>query len=263
MPRQALPKHHHRAVFYDDPGDESRPSGDKGVGYTKCLHKKPWEESRYLIPNEVICAEFGKLIGLPIPPYAVTYSIDGTMWFSSLYFNFDEEELPDVLPDCFWEHLRKWHSGVVVFDIFVMNADRHDENIAVDNPTRPTAFRLFDHDQSLLGGATHKALGVSRLVANRDMLGISEPTGGMRNDFIDEMTDSRSMSPWIMRIKDLKDWMIDNCVDAGARYGLSNEESTALKDFLKVRRDRLTDIIMGGAVFFSGIETLQVDGRLL
>lgn len=260
--KKSLPKFHHRAVFYTETDDSPYPE-EKGVGFTKCLHKRPHSESRYLLPNEVICAGLGRIIGLPVPSWEVTISEDGTHWFSSLHFNFDDDELPDVDPQAFWDARPRWMTAVVVFDVFIANADRHDKNIAVDDPLKPKLFKVFDHDQALLGGLTYKPSGVARLDDVANKIGLTYQTGGLRNDFIDEMTSSEYMLKWTKRIKDIPDWMIQNCVDAGSCYGLTEQESQSVAEFLKTRRHKLADLILADREQFPRIAEMRIGDKIL
>jgi len=256
-------KYHHRAVFYKNPTEDSSPVGDVGVGFTKCLHKKPWSESPFLIANEIIAAQLGQFIGLPIPPYAITHSVNGTFWFSSIYFNFDEEELPKVLPDVVWRELPDWLSGITLFDILIANGDRHDENLVVDDVLKPKAIRVFDHDQAIFGGATGKPRGMERLADCKDRLGLDSDTGGLRNDFISEITESKHFKRWIGRIADMPDWFIKDAVNSAKPYGLSNEYAKACKEFLIDRRDRLPQILMDNKHYFINIQEMKIPGILL
>ena len=256
-------KYHLRAVFYQNPKEDSGPVGDAGVGYTKCFHKKPWSESPYLIRNEIIAAKLGTFIGLPIPPCAVMHSVDGTFWFSSIYFNFDEEELPKVLPDVIWKELPYWLSGVTLFDIFIANGDRHDENLVVDDVLKPKALRVFDHDQSLFGGATGQPRGIERLEHCKTLLGLDNDTGGMRNDFIGEITESKHFNKWLNRIGDIPEWFIKDAVDSTRPYGTTKEEAQACKEFLIDRRKQLGRIVMDNKHYFLSIHEMKIPGILL
>jgi hypothetical protein len=66
-------KHHYRAVFYPDQLGIAAPGPDgRGLGYTQAWHRTNWSASPYCIVNEMIAAEIGYFLRLPIPPFAVT-----------------------------------------------------------------------------------------------------------------------------------------------------------------------------------------------
>ena len=174
------PKHHFRALFFSSPDACGRAHGS-----TQAWHKTAWSGSPYCIPNELISAQIGQFLKLPIPPFAITYSEDNDYYFSSLDFNFDRDQLPPVEPDLCWEHLPRLCSGVMLFDILIANEDRHDENLVIDNVIKPSFMRVFDHDQALFGGGGNLA-GTNRLTQLHDRLGVSGGviTGGNRPLFI-------------------------------------------------------------------------------
>jgi hypothetical protein len=105
-------KYHHKAVFYRNPTDDSSPVGEQGIGFTKCLHKKPWSESPYLIANEIIAAKLGQFLGLPIPPFAVTHSASGQQ-FPDRMGRFDigvvSEKSDDLLQVNWGNRQAEWH----------------------------------------------------------------------------------------------------------------------------------------------------------
>jgi hypothetical protein len=212
----------------------------------------------------MIAAKIGQFIGLPIPAYAVTYSTDGTtFWFSSIYFNFDKDELPPVQPDVMWREMPGPLSGVMMFDVLIANADRHDKNLAVDDVMNPRHLRVIDHDQALFGGMTGKPRGIERLTACRDLLGLSEATGGQTNDFIAEFTESRHFGKWINRISEIPEWFIKDSVNEAKPYGVSSEEAKACIDFLVHRKVNLKRLIMDNRIFFTNIQEMKLPGMLL
>jgi len=152
-------------------------------------------------------------------------------------------------------------TGIVAFDIWISNSDRHDENLVADDIAAPRALRVIDHDQALMGGGT-PFVGIQRLIRGAAQLGLTNDTGGMRNDFIREMTTSDHFNKWINRIKDTPNWFVDECVREAAQYGLSRREATACRGFLKRRRDMLDELIMDNRHSFPGIADWKISERL-
>ncbi|MGH7136016.1 MAG: hypothetical protein ACREHD_09765, partial [Pirellulales bacterium] len=68
--------------------------------------------------------------------------------FSSLDFNFNREKLPPVVPDICVQRLLRDCTGVLLFDIWIANEDRHDANLLVDKVGAPGEMMVFDHDQA-------------------------------------------------------------------------------------------------------------------
>jgi hypothetical protein len=92
--------------------------------------------SAYCIPNELICGEIGRFIGLPIPPVAIVSLPDGKPYVASLDFNLTGHEPPPVDVDACVRLLPSLSTGLLLFDIWVANPDRHNGNFAVDFESR-------------------------------------------------------------------------------------------------------------------------------
>lgn len=170
----------------------------KGRGYATAWHKAEWSQSPYSVFNELICGELGRFIRLPVPPFAVTYhEADGSKpLFSSLDFNNTRDTLPPIIPESCVERVLPLCAGILVFDIFIANRDRHDENLLADNADRPKAMHVFDHDQALLGGSpAYPFSGIERLEKTVDRLGItgSSITGGHPHVFLPLITTCKPM----------------------------------------------------------------------
>lgn len=103
---------------------------------------------------ELVCAELGCCIGLPVPQAMVAVSEDRALWFAS-----EDEGHPSVrhylsphAEQDFKRRLLAWpklsHAGC--FDEWIANPDRHGGNILHDGGT---GFWLIDHDHALPAGA--------------------------------------------------------------------------------------------------------------
>lgn len=255
MPRPR-PKHHHRAVFYPDSLGIAAPAEDgRGLGYTQAWHRTSWEQSPYCVVNELIAAELGTFLRLPIPPFAITYADRHRCFFSSLDFNFDRDELPPVEPDLCWTHLPSLTTGVLLFDILIANEDRHDQNLVVDKVSRPKVMRVFDHDQALLGGGG-KLKGVARLQKLTHRLGVTggTVTGGNRHCLLDVVSSTRHFPTWLQRIDDIPDWLINESCDAARGLGINNREAKDLAESLRIRRNTLPELIDKNRAEFTAIE---------
>jgi len=212
----------------------------------------------YCVANEVICAELGRFIGLPIPPYAVTYP-EGTeqrFWFSSLKFSFGAREDRPVLGDRVVECLPEVAAGIVVFDVLVANADRHDENLKVDNMNAPTQVRVYDHDQALFGGGSTPTQGIPRLQQMHGRLGItgSTTTGGTRHELLNHFNTNVHFGSWCHRIGEIPASFIERLCDSCRQYELSREAADEAKNFLNDRKWGLREILNRNKQEFTGVE---------
>lgn len=262
-PRSA---HHLRAVFYPNStaaGADGPDADGRGLGYTQAWHRTNYESSPFCVPNELVCAEIGAFLRLPIPAFAVTYAADSRYFFSSLDFNFDKDDLPPIEADRAWAKLPDLCTGITLFDILIANSDRHDENLVVDQVMDPKAMRVFDHDQALFGGGL-PLKGLERLNQLTSRLGISNGgvTGGNRHCLIDHIATTEHFGKWLTRIDSLPDWFVDDVFARAGDYGLSADERTAGRNFIKTRRNSLRDIIQAHSGEFTAVTEWPSDGRL-
>src|SRR5262245_35107395 len=83
----------------------------------------------YALAAELICGGLARAVMLPIPP---TFFIEnnGTKYHVSLNFNLAGQQLPPANPAALMasHHALAW--GIVLFDIWVLNDDRHANNLA-------------------------------------------------------------------------------------------------------------------------------------
>lgn len=266
----AKPSYLYRAVFTKgkdqiDPSVIAGPDGEgKGFGYTFALHKTKWSGSPYCLPNELISAEIGRFLRLPIPPCGITTGEGGLVLFSSLDFNFDKLQLPQIVPDLCWAALPVLCTGIVLFDILIANSDRHDENLVVDNMANPTAIRVFDHDQALFGGNSIAVAGIERLKLLTNRLGITAGTVSRGNPhcLLSEVDTDEHFEGWIHRIDAIPDWLISDVCSEARGLGLSKEESTEAKIFLVSRRNTFREIIKLNHKSFTGIANWTSQGLL-
>jgi hypothetical protein len=211
---------------------------------------KPWT-----VPNEYIAAEIGRFIRLPIPPYAICCcdDEDATEVFASLWFNYDHRDPLPVRPKSCAEHLPKLVAGLLVFDSFICNADRHHSNIEVDDDVKPKVVRVFDHDVALFGNK-HGG-GIARLNKLENRMGITDSviTDGMGHCLIDAVTTCDHFGDWIHKLRMIPtDWLQDLCHDA-AKHGLTSQEVAFLIPFLQERRHKLPSLFNKHHKIFSSI----------
>jgi hypothetical protein len=260
-------KHHYKTLFFPDKqGIPGAPDFEgRGLGYTQAWHGTNWASSPFLVPNEMIAGCIAQFLRLPIPPFAVTSWERGIYFFSSLDFNFDSEQLPPVIADICWKHLPKLCTGVVLFDIFIANEDRHDKNLVVDNQAKPKAMRIWDHDHALLGGGG-KLRGSQRLQKLASRLGCTAGTktgkGSNRHCLIDAIETVEHFGDWIARISAVPDWFIDDVCRSAKPYGLTAAEARNVAKFLKQRRNGFPELLNEHQREFSGIKEWKKPGGL-
>ncbi len=217
------------------------------------------EAAPYCIPNEWICGELGRFLRLPIPPVSIVSETSGGPFFASLDFNLAGDSLPPVNVAKCEQALPHLSAGLLIFDIWVANCDRHAENFSVDFLGAPPRMNIFDHSHALFGySAEH---GEARLIALRDRLGISWTTnnavdsGQHRHCLLDAVNVDTHFSFWLNRISATPDFYIEEICKDARPYGLTPQETAAVVGFLKHRRDNLREIINNHRDEFSAITT--------
>jgi hypothetical protein len=199
--------------------------------------KRNSADAPYAVPNEFICGRLGLLIGLPVPPGAVVTTEDGTLAYVSLRFGPREEAPPPLDPREFVEDNPSIAAGVIAFDYWIGNADRHEHNLAYvrDEPKVPVT--VFDHSHALLG--TQAGAAVRRLGATLD-----EPlvSGILRQ----HITSSREFGDWAKRIGAISSELIlDLCRTVVHPDGITAEECSVAAEFLIYRKERVLEKIQG------------------
>lgn len=213
----------------------------------------------YCVPNELICGELARMLRLPVPPLGIVKGTGGPPLVASLDFNLTGNSLPDVdVAQCVAE-LPDLSAGLLMFDIWVANLDRHAGNFSVDFFAKPPQMNIFDHSHALFGYVAGQ--GEVRLNGLIDRLGISWTTnnpidsGKHRHCLLDAVTSDDHFDKWVDRIQAVPDYFVEEvCRDAGD-YGLTSAESAAAAHFLKRRRDRLPDILQAHHAEFTAIKS--------
>ncbi len=207
-------------------------------------------QAPYCIPNELICGEIGRFLGLPIPPGDVVRGQVSTdpVFFASLDFNLTGNVLPPIDPaDCV-ARLPELSSGILLFDALVANCDRHTENLAMDT-TPPPRLNLFDHSHALFGGQhlidDQQVPATDRLTHVRDSLALTpgEWTGVARHCLLHAVRSDDHFGLWLDRIAKLPDFFIANACRAAVNLGITTDEASIAVDFLCHRRDHLRTIV--------------------
>jgi hypothetical protein len=235
-----------------------------GVGESQIVSipgvaKKNCPTAPYCVPNEVVCGEIGRYLGLPVPPGGVFYSPKGNdLFYASLDFNLTGNTLPPVnVTECV-KGLPIESTGVLLFDIFIANSDRHGRNLSVDFSSRPPKLNVFDHGHALFGSTAGQ--GVARLTKLKDRLGTSagSRTAGNRHCLIDQITTDAHFGHWIERIRLIPDYVIEDLCRELPGLGCTRPEADAACEFLKYRRGRMSHIVEGHKSEFTAIPSWRL-----
>lgn len=194
----------------------------------------------YTVANELLCGRLGRTIGLPIPPGFIVED-SGVPWHVSLNFNLAGQQLPPA--DC--AALVQAHpglaGGIVVFDAWIVNGDRHPGNIAFDQTSQ--RVNVFDHSHAFYAAD----LGKNYLIQfqNNALVG--------SNCLSRHLTDLQGVAEWLERVAQVPDYMIEDAVNEAATVGLPAADISFCIDFLKTRRGNLRSLILQEQGAFSKV----------
>jgi hypothetical protein len=174
----------------------------------------------FAIFNEAMAVELGAYLELPIAhgipltgfaiPKTPAITKDSVFW-ASLSVG---EELPDPDCDLMVTECEMISTGILVFDAWIVNPDRHDLNLSYRTATREV--QIFDHDVAICGQT-----GVQNLEFHRNSLSFLE------NHAIAIYLDSlRFVTHWIERVCKIQN---ERILGAASRF------SDYLPDPTKVR----------------------------
>ena len=107
--------------------------------------KKATNAEPYIVANEVFCNAIARNLLLPCPPGA-TLDKGGEPYFFSLDFNLAGQALPPVVPSAIVAAFPRLSWGIILFDMLIMNGDRHAQNIAHDTSTQPSSANAAERD---------------------------------------------------------------------------------------------------------------------
>ena len=197
----------------------------------------------YYVVNELVAAEIGRRLRLPVPPNCVVQNDDGMPFFASLNFNLTGDSLPPIIPERFRDTFTECCADVIVFDAYICNGDRHTRNLSADY-SPPARYNLFDHSHALLGSGN---AGIQRLETLKENLGI----GG--HCLTAMVTDDRHFDRILKRVEGLEEYFIRDVVESSEEYGLKPEERKRFLEFLLQRQHMVRTLLSGQKSIFTGV----------
>ncbi len=198
---------------------------------------------RLVVANEYICAHLGTYIGLPIPPCALLQP-KGTVpsvWFGSLSYSLSGHSLPPIDNDECVGTFENLSAGVVLFDIWIGNSDRHIGNLSIDKEASKHRLNVFDHSHALFSSE-----GIPRIDRLLNKFGIDQKaeTGANRHCLLDFLKSDTDFETWVRRIENTPTWLIEKVCEDTVDVGLlTNQEANKACMFLRHRSSELRRII--------------------
>lgn len=221
-----------------------------GQGATGSVHvgvaaiaKRNLPAQPYIVPNELICAQLAAACRLPIPPGFIVQH-EGRSAFVSMNFNLAGENLPPVDSAALVAAHPSTAWGIVLFDIWMCNADRHSQNLSHNLATN--AVQIFDHSHALLGQQ-----GIGHLQANSNAIAI----GG--NCLAGHLTATAIAEGWLSRIAAVPEYVVLEVCREAALLGAEVFDGDAVAQLLLDRRSRLKELIIASRENFPQVTDWQ------
>ena len=155
----------------------------------------------------------------------------------SLNFNLAGQDLPPADAAAIVAAHAELAWGIVLFDAWVVNFDRHAGNIAFDATTNKV--QVFDHSHAFC----HANL-EAHLNAQVNSLGI----GG--HCLAAEIMSASGFDTWLHRIASVPDYYIREVVESARAAGLPADKVTFCANFLLNRRNNLRNLVIANRAVF-------------
>lgn len=185
----------------------------------------------YTVVNEYICSCIAAAVGLPVPPGTIAKKADGSNMFTSMRFTVGSTSLPPMDPAELVADHPDIAAGIVAFDCWVGNWDRHNGNIAYVRGV--SGVSIFDHGRTLLH--TPNGTGESAIDGWRDA-----PHLHAASAILQHVDDHKRLARWSERIALVTPELISDACGTAARQGACNvAEAQAIERFLEHRKTRI------------------------
>lgn len=202
------------------------------------IAKKATAAFPHVIINEIICNRIAQILLLPCPPGALMEK-GSELYFFCLDFNISGMSLPPVIPSdvISVSPILAWK--IILFDILIMNADRHDQNIAHD--TTSNAIQIFDHSHAFTSASGDIEANLAR---KSPALSIGE------HCLAKEITVTDGFENACNVVKAIPDFFIEGVVEEACEVGLPKLHARLCIDILRTRRDGLRSLVRENAGAF-------------
>lgn len=183
---------------------------------------------------EWIASRLALAIGLPTPTGQVGRLTDGRNTWVSLLVQLSGQTPAPPDPAAVVAAEPRLAAGTFIFDVWIYNADRHDENILYHPGI---GLWLIDHDQSLLGPHLSDPRSIVPTVRAKPI-----PSHVFRTESL--LTEH--ITAWIRLIQGLPLSVVNSIIDTGYRAGIYNAHyGDATRQFLRYRSANLPELVQG------------------
>lgn len=219
-----------------------------GIGVTQSVNvgisgvaKKSSVHLPYTVANEMLCCQLAHSLLLPCPPGALV-EYNGEQYFFSLNFNLAGMALPPALPADVINHDPELAWRIILFDILVMNGDRHRQNIAFDRTS--SSVQIFDHGHAFVGPAGDVQ---ARLIAQEGKPEIPNHCLAAEIDNIFGFAEACA------KVKSLPNFLLEGVAETACSLGVPGSSLADCKRVLIRRRDTLDNLVRSNAANFPNL----------
>lgn len=205
------------------------------------IAKKALPQLPYTVANELICVKLARAVLLPIPPGFIIEE-GGEPYYVSLNFNLAGQDLPPANVSDLVQNHPNLACGIILFDAWVVNGDRHRNNIAYDTSTNKV--QIYDHSHAFCYGNSPE----QHLETNRENLGI----GG--HCLASAIQSLDGFAEWAERIKLVPDYYIREVISSTVELGLPEDQVNFCSDYLIERKSKLMGLIRTHDHVFSSVD---------
>jgi hypothetical protein len=199
----------------------------------------------HAVATELLCANLARSLLLPVPPSFIVEDGAGVPYHVSLNFALAGQNLPPADTAALVAAHPHLACGIVMFDVWVGNIDRHNGNIAFDQIGNKV--NVFDHSHAFASGVDVAAW----LNANLGQIGI----GG--HCLCPHIQDVTPMVDWHARIAGVPEFFIRGAVKEMTTVGLPQPMETPCADHLVHRRGQLINLLKANAAMFPNVPAAQ------
>ena len=188
-----------------------------------------------VVSNEFIRHALASIILLPIP-VGFLMQDSGTTYYVSGNFQLSGEGLPPADSVAITSEQPSLSNGIILFDTWIMNGDRHTQNIAYDTTTKK--IQIFDHSHALLGTQDN-------ILNNWEQKKASPCLGGHCLSSLISNLDG--MIEWYDRIINIPEYYIREVFKDGLSVEGNENISDDCSNFMLERRNNLLKILKQNA----------------
>lgn len=203
-------------------------------------------QAAYTVVNEYVASRIAGLLALPVPPGAITQLDDGTLSFVMMKFGKKGDKPPPADAHDFVQNRPRLAAGIVLFDAWVLNKDRHAENLAW-YPGGQGWVSIFDHGHALFGTEADKGVETLNSMVNDPCLG--------HGCLVGELTVASDVESWIEQIEAVRDSAIKEICQPLTGLGVCiRDESVKLEEVLVHRRKTIRTLVKASHDKFTKIK---------